>query len=159
MIIVDEFTTVQVAQLSGFSARQLDYWASGGMLVPSVKASSGPGTRKLYSFDDLVKLSFIRQLKQAGWSTQKIRKALEQLNNLTTESPNYRNITFVYDKKTILILCETQERQQILLDALNPGGQQVLWIVLELLRAETLKNAIQLLNTPDADNRQLDIAM
>lgn len=157
--VVDQFTTAQVARLSGFSARQLDYWATGGMLAPSIKQSSGPGTRKLYSFDDLVKLSFIRQLKQAGWSTQKIRKALEQLDKFTTESPNYRNITFVYDKKTILILCETQERQQILLDALNPGGQQVLWIVLEMLRAETRKNAIQLLNTPDADNREFDIAI
>jgi hypothetical protein len=72
---------------------------------------------------------------------------------------NYRNVTFAYDKNTILILCETQERQQILLDTLNPAGQQVLWIVLEMLRAETRKNAIQLFSTPDTDNREFDIAI
>jgi hypothetical protein len=72
---------------------------------------------------------------------------------------NYRNVTFAYDKNTILILCETQERQQILLDTLNPAGQHVLWIVLEMLRAETRKNAIQLFSTPDTDNREFDIAI
>lgn len=156
---VDHFTTIEAARIGGFSVRQLDYWAKTGMLVPSIKQSVGPGTRKVYSFDDLVKLSFIKQLRQAGWSTQKIRKALEHLDKFSVKSPSYRNMTLVYDKKTILILCETQERQQILLDAFNSVGQQVLWIVLEMLRAETRKNAVQLLDTPNADHSEFNIAI
>lgn len=158
-MLVDHFTTAQVAHLSGFSSRQLDYWATSGMLVPSIKQSNGPGTRKIYSFDDLVRLSFIQQLRQASWSTQKIRKALQHLGKFTTESQQYRNSTFVYDNKTILILCETKEGQQILLDALNPSGQQVLWIVLEMLRTKTREKAIQLFSTPSPDNSDLDVAI
>ena len=157
--VVEYFKTAQVARISGFSVRQLDYWATSGMLVPSVNRSSGPGTRRLYNFDDLVRLRFIKQLRQGGWSIQKIRKALRFLDEFMTDGSAYRNIKIIPDKKTLLVLCETEEKQQILLDALVPGGQQVLWIVLELLRAETRKNAIQLLSLSSDDNREFDIAI
>jgi DNA-binding transcriptional MerR regulator len=137
---VECFTTMQASRVSGFSSRQLDYWAKIGMLMPSVKQSTGPGTRKFYSFDDLVKLSFIKQLRRANWSIQKIRKSIAYLEQFTTEKPEYRNNIFINDKETILALCETQEKQQILLDSLNPKGQQVMFIVLEVLRAETQKS-------------------
>lgn len=75
--IVNHFSTAEAARVSGFTVRQLDYWATSRMLIPSVSQSNGPGTRKLYSFDDLIRLQFIKQLNEAGWSTQKIRKAIK----------------------------------------------------------------------------------
>ncbi|HWS84246.1 MAG TPA: MerR family transcriptional regulator, partial [Ktedonobacteraceae bacterium] len=66
------YTTAEVVRTTGFSHKQLDYWASTGLLVPSEQQSHGPGTRRLYSVDDLVQLQFIRHLKSYGWSTRKI---------------------------------------------------------------------------------------
>ena len=159
LIAIEQFTTVQAARISGFSPRQLDYWLTTGMLVPSVNQPHGSGTRKIYSFDDLVRLCFIKQLRQAGWSTQKIRTALNHLQKFTSGSLRPENIELIHDKSTILVLCETAEKQQILLDALNPGGQQVLWVVLEMLRDETRKSAIELLSKPSADDDSFDIAI
>ena len=150
--IVHQYKTSQVARISGFSSRQLDYWAKTRLLVPSISESTGPGTRKLYSFDDLVRLQFIKQLRESGWSIQKIRKAIEQLDGFMNERPNYRNFRFISDKDSILVLCENAERQRILLDALKPGGQQVLWIVFDILRGETQKNADQLFNMSEFQN-------
>lgn len=143
---VYHFNTSEAARVSGFTVRQLDYWATSQMLVPSISQSNGPGTRKLYSFNDLVRLQFIKQLNEEGWSTQKIRKAIKHLNEFMSESPEYRNYRLIPDKGTILILCETKEKQLVLLDALNPGGQQMLWVVLDILRDEIRKNASQLIN-------------
>jgi DNA-binding transcriptional MerR regulator len=152
----NDFTTLQVSRISGFSVRQLDYWANTGLLMPSIRQSTGPGTRKLYSFDDLVRLCFIKKLRDAGLSIQKARNALEQLDKFTADGSGYRLVALVHDKKTLLALCETEEKQQILLDILNPSGQQVLWIVLETLRGETRKNADQLLTMPAINGLNTD---
>lgn len=147
--IVNHFSTAEAARVSDFTVRQLDYWATSRMLVPSVSQSNGPGTRKLYSFDDLIRLQFIKQLNEEGWSTQKIRKAIKHLDEFMSESPEYRNHRLIPDKGTILVLCETKEKKHILLDALNPSGQQMLWIVLDILREEIRKNASQLIDLND----------
>src|SRR5690606_6726693 len=100
----------------------------------------------------------IKQLRQQGWSIQKIRRAIKHLNEFMAKKPEYRNISLVHDKHTILILCETEERQQILLDALKPGEQQVLWIVLEILRGQTREDADRvLLLTVPANRHSVNI--
>lgn len=158
-MITDRFTTAQVVHITGFSMRQLDYWASKGIVRPGFQESHGPGTRRLYNFEDLVRLHFVQKLHDAGWSTQKARKALEQLNKVTAEGSGFKYVSLIIDKHTVLALCETEEKQQVLLDILNPGGQQVLWIVLETLRSETRKNANRVLRLFETDGESTAFAV
>ena len=65
-----------VVNLTGVSGRQLDYWATTGVVRPSAKSAAGKGTRREYSFKDLVALKMAKRLKDEGISLQKIRKAL-----------------------------------------------------------------------------------
>jgi DNA-binding transcriptional MerR regulator len=130
------YTTIEIAQASGFSMRQLDYWAQCGLLVPSIQQSHGPGTRKLYSVDDLIQLQFIRQLKHNGWSTLKIGKAVKILRTVMNDPDPLKNAVLVHGKGFIVALCKTKEGERIILDALNAGGQQVMGIVLEMLIEE-----------------------
>src|SRR5260221_14410575 len=95
---IDSYLTAQAARISGFSVRQLDYWARSGILIPSVQNANGQGTRRHYSFNDLVKLRFIQQLKEKGWSTQKIRKTLGHLRNFVDDSSCEPGISLVYDE-------------------------------------------------------------
>ncbi len=131
-----EYTTAEVAQATSFSIRQLDYWAQVGLLVPSIQRSHGPGTRKIYSIEDLVQLQFIRQLKCYGWSTRKIWKAINTLRVVMNDPNPLKNAVLVHGKGTLIALCKTKEGERILLDALNTGGQQVMEIVLEMLIEE-----------------------
>lgn len=131
------YTTVEVAHMTGFTVRQLDYWAREGIVVPSIQQSHGPGTRRLYSFDDLVQLRFIRRLKHHRWSTQKIRRAIAKLREVMGHPDPLKQAVLVHSQKTILAICKTKEGERILLDTLDPGGQQVMWVVLDALEAET----------------------
>ncbi len=130
------YTTTAIAQATGFSIRQLDYWIQQGLITPSIQKSHGPGTRRLYAIDDLIQLQFIRQLKRYGWSTQKIRKAITTLSDIMNDPNPLKHAILVHGKNTLFALCKTKEGERIALDALSAGGQQVMGVVLEMLIEE-----------------------
>jgi hypothetical protein len=43
----------------------------------------------------------------------------------------------VHGSHTILAICKVRGGERIILDTLDPGGQQVMWIYLDILREET----------------------
>ena len=131
------FTTTEVVRITGFSMRQLDYWARQGIVVPSIQQSHGPGSRRLYAIDDLVQLNFIRQLKRHGWSTQKIREAISRLRDVMGDPNPLKSAMLVDGRGTMLAICKTKAGERVLLDILDPGGQQVMWIFFEALLEET----------------------
>ncbi len=70
---VGGFHGPQVCGLVGISYRQLDYWARTGLLQPSVAAAKGSGSRRIYSYSDVLELKVIKQLLDAGVSLQSAR--------------------------------------------------------------------------------------
>jgi DNA-binding transcriptional MerR regulator len=135
-MLVKHYSTAEAASLSGFTVRQLDYWYKQKVLIPSVQQSKGSGTRRKYGFDDLVNLRFIRRLKDHGWSTQKIRIAITKLEHFKKD-PNFEKPILIYEKQMLLAICQTEANERIFIDALNPSGQQIMWIALDALVEET----------------------
>ena len=90
------YTTAEVARISGFTVRQIGYWARQGIIVPSIQQAHGSGTRRCYSFDDLLQLRFIRQLKKYGWSLQKIREAITRLRNVMDDPHSLQKAVLVH---------------------------------------------------------------
>lgn len=76
---VGGFYGPQVCALVGITYRQLDYWARTGLLQPSVATARGSGTRRIYSYADVLELKVIKQLLDAGISLQSARRAVECL--------------------------------------------------------------------------------
>jgi DNA-binding transcriptional MerR regulator len=76
---VEEFSGPQVCALVGVTYRQLDYWARTGLLTPSIAAASGSGSKRRYSYRDVVELKVIKQLLEAGIALQTARRAVECL--------------------------------------------------------------------------------
>lgn len=76
----------EVLRLVKITYRQLDYWARTELVVPSVSDAGGSGTKRLYSFRDIVELRVIKSLLDTGVSLQNIRKAIEYLRDLN-EAP------------------------------------------------------------------------
>jgi len=60
----------------GISYRQLDYWARTGLLRPSLAEASGSGTKRRYSYRDLLELKVIKRLLDSGVSLQSARRAV-----------------------------------------------------------------------------------
>jgi DNA-binding transcriptional MerR regulator len=76
---VGGFHGPQVCSLVGITYRQLDYWARTGLLQPSVALAKGSGSRRIYSYSDVLELKVIKQLLDAGVSLQSARRAVECL--------------------------------------------------------------------------------
>jgi predicted RNase H-like HicB family nuclease len=68
-----------VIAVTGVSRMQLDHWAQSGIVRPSVKSSSGKGSRREYSFEDLVQLKVAKTLRAQGIGLPKIRTILKFL--------------------------------------------------------------------------------
>ncbi len=131
------YSTREVAEMSGFSVRQIGYWADQKFVIPSVQQADGPGTLRRYSFDDLLQLRFVRQLRKYGWSIQKIRQAINKLREVMDDPHILQKAIPIHGANTILAICKTKEGERILLDCLDAGGQQVTWIYLWALQEET----------------------
>lgn len=66
-------------QIIGISYRQLDYWARTGLVGPSIRAATGSGSHRLYSFKDLLVLKVVKRLLDTGVSLHNIRLAVDHL--------------------------------------------------------------------------------
>jgi DNA-binding transcriptional MerR regulator len=75
----DGFSTGEAVRVTGVSFRNIDYWARTKFIVPSVADAKGTGTERIYSFADLVALRVARELREAGVSTQSLRRVVEFL--------------------------------------------------------------------------------
>jgi DNA-binding transcriptional MerR regulator len=71
-----EFTSREVVQLTGISARQLQWWDERGIVVPARQ-----GRRRLYSLEDLSEVAVICELRDRGFSLQRVRKVLRFLQH------------------------------------------------------------------------------
>jgi len=68
------FTSKEVVALTGISPRQLQWWDERRIVVPQRE-----GHRRLYSPDDLAEVAVICDLRQRGFSLQKIRRVIRFL--------------------------------------------------------------------------------
>jgi DNA-binding transcriptional MerR regulator len=66
-----EFTSNDVIALTGITARQLQWWDERGIVAPVRK-----GHRRIYSWDELVTVAVICQLRRRGFSLQRMRKVI-----------------------------------------------------------------------------------
>jgi DNA-binding transcriptional MerR regulator len=66
-----EFSSNDVMALTRITARQLQWWDERGVVVPS-----RVGHRRVYSWDELVTVAVICQLRQRGFSLQRMRKVI-----------------------------------------------------------------------------------
>lgn len=76
---ITSFTAGEAAKISGVPYRNLDHWARTKFIVPSVSEAKGTGTERKYAFDDLIALRVARELREAGISTQALRRVVDFL--------------------------------------------------------------------------------
>jgi len=106
---------------AGISYRQLDYWARTDLVQPSIRAASGSGTQRLYSFRDILVLKVVKRLLDAGVSLQNIRVAVEQLR--AHGADDLARITLLSDGTTVYECTSPEEVVDLL-----QGGQGVFGI-------------------------------
>ena len=108
---------------AGITYRQLDYWARTKLVEPTVRAATGSGTQRLYSFRDVLLLKIIKRLLEAGVSLQQIRTAVEHLRARGTD--DLTRVTLMSDGASVY---ECRSADEVI-DLLQ-GGQGVFGIAI-----------------------------
>ena len=73
------FSGTQAAKVVGITYRQLDYWARTDLIRPSLTDAAGSGSRRRYSYKDLLELRVIKTLLDAGIKLESVRDVFEYL--------------------------------------------------------------------------------
>jgi DNA-binding transcriptional MerR regulator len=120
------FTTSEVIQFTGITPRQLQWWDERGIVVPARQ-----GHRRLYSMEDLAEVAVICELRQRGFSLQRVRKVMRFLQRefskrLAETVSGASEYHLLSDGKTLYL--ETSARQ--IVDILKNSRQPVLSICL-----------------------------
>jgi len=141
--MVAGFGAKVVKDITGVSRMQLQHWDRTGIVRPSIKIGAGKGSRREYSFKDLVQLKVAKRLREEGISLQKIRKALEYLRkNFPDVKAPLAELRFLTNGVDLFVLTVDP---QVILDALR--GQFVFSFALgELI--DGLKGSIKNLEIP-----------
>ena len=113
------FSGTKAATIVGITYRQLDYWARTDLIRPSLADASGSGSRRLYSYRDLLELRVIKSLLDAGIKLESVRTAFEYLRtHVDTDIASAHLVISGND----VILCDGDQ----LIDVMRKGGQGVL---------------------------------
>ena len=113
------FSGTKAATIVGITYRQLDYWARTDLVRPSLADASGSGSRRLYSYRDLLELRVIKSLLDAGIKLESVRVAFEYLRNHVDADIASAHLVI---SGSDVILCDGEE----LIDVMRRGGQGVL---------------------------------
>jgi DNA-binding transcriptional MerR regulator len=78
----DGFSGREAADIVGITYRQLDYWARTDLIRPSLADARGSGSRRRYSYQNLVELKMIKTLLDAGQKLERVREAFQYIREL-----------------------------------------------------------------------------
>jgi DNA-binding transcriptional MerR regulator len=59
----------------------LDYWARTSLVTPSITPATGSGSKRTYSYGDVLEVKVIKSLLNSGLSLARTRQAVECLRN------------------------------------------------------------------------------
>lgn len=131
----------QALSLVGITYRQVDYWARTKLVEPSIQQAAGSGTRRLYSFRDVLALKIVKRLLDTGISLQNIRVALTALGDHRPEELS--RITLFSDGVSVYEVTTAEE----VVDLLH-GSQCVFGLSLRDLVTSAEADVIDLPGTP-----------
>lgn len=116
----------RTAEIVGITYRQLDYWARTDLVRPSLQAATGSGSRRLYSYRDLLELKVIKSLLDAGIKLESVREVFSYLRENLGE--DIASVSLVISgKKSVLVrsgeeIIDLLHKGQGVLNVLPLGG-------------------------------------
>jgi len=113
--VVEYFSGKRAAEVVGITYRQLDYWARTDLVRPSVADAKGSGSRRQYSYRDLLELKVIKTLLDAGIKLESVRSAFEYLRDKLGE--DVASAQLVIDGSRAILVTDGKE----LIDVISQG--------------------------------------
>jgi DNA-binding transcriptional MerR regulator len=100
------YSGTQAAQIVGITYRQLDYWARTDLVRPSLADASGSGSRRRYSYRDLLELRMIKSLLDAGIRLETVRDVFNYVRASVADDIVAANLVI---SGSSVVLCDGEE--------------------------------------------------
>jgi len=130
--MTEGFSGREAADIVGITYRQLDYWARTDLVRPSLADARGSGSRRRYSYRDLIELKMIKTLLDAGQKLERVRAAFDYLRDLGDDLTSVQlviagdSVVLVKDGEDLIDVVNRYQGQGVLnLLALEGVVQQV----------------------------------
>ncbi|MCY3635844.1 MAG: MerR family transcriptional regulator [bacterium] len=140
--IAKDFSSLQTIEIVGITYRQLDYWTRTGLVVSTAQEAVGSGSRRRYSYNDLLELKLIKRLLDEGIALQRVRQVFDYLRDELGENVASADLV-INGNQSLLVRTDEQ-----ILDALRQG-QGALYLRMEGL-IEEVDAAVQELPIEEA---------
>lgn len=101
------------SKVAGITYRQLDYWARKQIVVPSITPSHGSGSRRLYSFKDVLILAVSKKLLDTGVNLQNVTSTIAFLS--LRSCAELEHLTIICDGQDVKE-CESGDQVLALID-------------------------------------------
>lgn len=108
------FSGTQAAEIVGITYRRIDYWARTDLVRPSGTDATGSGSRREYTYRDLLELKVIKKLLDAGIKLESIRDVFAYMREYVDTDISSAHL--VIDGSSV-VLCDGDE----LIDVLRHG--------------------------------------
>jgi DNA-binding transcriptional MerR regulator len=143
---LEEFSGKRAAEIVGISYRQLDYWARTDLIRPAVADAKGSGSRRKYSYRNLVELKLVKTLLDNGIKLEQVRKAFGYVREQLGEDPTAARLMITGD--SVVLVRDDND----LVDVVNRyQGQGVLNLLALDGVKEQVDNAIELFPAEPSD--------
>jgi DNA-binding transcriptional MerR regulator len=120
------YSGTDTAKIVGITYRQLDYWARTDLIKPSLEEAKGSGSRRRYSYRDLLELRIIKTLLDAGIKLESVRDVFANLREHVGADISSANIVISGTSSVVLQtndeLIELMSRGQGVLNILPLAG-------------------------------------
>jgi DNA-binding transcriptional MerR regulator len=138
------FSGTQAADVVGITYRRLDYWARTDLVRPSALDATGSGSRRRYTYRDLLELRIIKQLLDAGIRLESIRDVFAYLRDHIETDISAAHLVI---NGSSVVLCNGDE----LIDVLRHGQGVLNILPMDSVRDEVDRQII-LLHPVDESN-------
>jgi DNA-binding transcriptional MerR regulator len=140
----DGFSADVTRRVVGVTYRQLVYWDKTGLIRPSIQKARGRGSRRLYSFEDLVELRVVGRLLAVNISLRSVRKVARYLRQHFSEVVRpLARLSLLTDGKSVLV--QTTDQKHVI-DA-TADGQLVITVAVAPI-VQNLRERVAELKAP-----------
>ncbi|MDH4168893.1 MAG: MerR family transcriptional regulator [Acidimicrobiia bacterium] len=124
--MIDGFSGKKAAEIVGITYRQLDYWARTDLVRPTLAEARGSGSRRRYSYRDLLELKAIKNLLDAGIRLETVRDVFGYLRDELGEDVTQVNLV-ISGNRSVLVrsgeeIIDLVQNGQGVLNILPLGG-------------------------------------
>jgi DNA-binding transcriptional MerR regulator len=149
-VIPPGFSTSQTVRLTGLSTRQLDHWDRKGFIKPSLEAARGYGSKRRYSFADVVRLRVAARLRAAGVGLARIQRCAEALERLGGDTADLGGVRLLVTGTQVLwarsdreVVDLLKDGQLVLVFSVGVAVKETAGAVARLTREGSLEGASQ----------------